>query len=434
MRIQYFMDRLSDIDFENRSDEEIEEARELGHDLKMAGLVWIWQKEGISRYGGAKRYAERIMGICKNPGWSVTQLDDSLIRCLRVEETEGRTIVLASIMPPGMQPFFISKNFLFYFLAVVCFALFVSWFTAKWVFRPLEDMRALTMDFMEYMKSGEYLNGRKPRFAKTVKSHRLFIFRDEFSVLMTEFLRFIDHVSDVLVESSLRSSQLAHEMITPLAVLQVQLTDLMAKKSEVTKEELKQLSHRIEHLNQFVRKYFNYAEAKANVLQTSSLFAIDLDEVVTNLCEDLNQVHHSRIRLSGDGSKVRILVDPADLEHFLQNLIVNALRYSEHEVNVSVLGSVLRISDLGPGLPTSVEKALGTPFNRGHHFVEDQTPSHGLGLSICHAIAKRYDWDLNFKSSEKGLLVSIDFRCASDERTQSVECMRSDKSFPTLIS
>jgi signal transduction histidine kinase len=87
--------------------------------------------------------------------------------------------------------------------------------------------------------------------------------------------------------------------------------------------------------------------------------------------------------------------DPGDLDHVLDNLIENALNYSSPGAEVTVeagrdhLGTYLRVTDSGPGIPPNERDRLFERFYRGSTG-RKAGPGTGLGLAIVAELVQRW--------------------------------------------
>jgi len=122
--------------------------------------------------------------------------------------------------------------------------------------------------------------------------------------------------------------------------------------------------------------------------------------------------HRLDTRLSPD---ITVGGDKELLTQALSNLVENALRHtpSGTAIRLSVAdtpdGPRLAIEDDGPGVSPGDLPRLTDRFYRGER--SRTTPGNGLGLSLVNAVAERHLADLHLERTEPGLRVSIVFRC-----------------------
>lgn len=98
--------------------------------------------------------------------------------------------------------------------------------------------------------------------------------------------------------------------------------------------------------------------------------------------------------------------DPALVLRTLENLLVNALKYSPDDGRV-VVGArrgddraLIWVRDTGPGIPTSQRESLFDPFVGGH---DTSTPSWGLGLSFCRLAVEAQGGEIGLTDGPDGV-------------------------------
>ena len=120
----------------------------------------------------------------------------------------------------------------------------------------------------------------------------------------------------------------------------------------------------------------------------------------------------ARVRQHDPARRIRSMVpeglpllraDAVLLAQLLSNLLDNALKYSEGEVDLVVLrhdeGLEVRVEDRGPGIPEAEREAIFRPYVRGDRSGRRGT---GLGLAVCRAIAQAHDAQLLLREREGG--------------------------------
>lgn len=98
--------------------------------------------------------------------------------------------------------------------------------------------------------------------------------------------------------------------------------------------------------------------------------------------------------------------DSVRLERCLRNLLENALKYSNDDVQITVDLAIpnnhlqIAIKDTGWGIPKKYQKKLGQQFFRVKQTDKPAQPGYGLGLSSVMLMAKEMGGFLNFRSEE----------------------------------
>lgn len=100
-------------------------------------------------------------------------------------------------------------------------------------------------------------------------------------------------------------------------------------------------------------------------------------------------------------------LDPSKMLLAVQNVIENAVKYSQVEGQVTVsldygkIGAEFKVIDHGIGIPYEEQKRLFSKFFRGSNALKQQTEGSGLGLFIVKNIIEGHDGQILIKSKEK---------------------------------
>ena len=97
--------------------------------------------------------------------------------------------------------------------------------------------------------------------------------------------------------------------------------------------------------------------------------------------------------------------DAAYLRRVLQNLVANAIRYTDEgrvTIRVQAIDDLLRIevADTGPGIPKERHSDIFKEFTRLNHSSDTKQPGMGLGLAIVERACALLDHGLSFESAE----------------------------------
>ena len=99
------------------------------------------------------------------------------------------------------------------------------------------------------------------------------------------------------------------------------------------------------------------------------------------------------------------------LVQLMANLIQNALRYGQdgQTITVRLHGSVLSVTDQGPGIPFAEREKVFQPLYQLE--TTRQSEGFGLGLSLVRAISELHDADLSLSDGDsgRGLRVTVRF-------------------------
>lgn len=214
------------------------------------------------------------------------------------------------------------------------------------------------------------------------------------------------------------SSDIAHDLKTPIQRVAVHLDDLSAQPElgENSRGLVGQAKDEIDGIVSVFRSLLQIAQVEAGTPR-SRFAAVDLGDVIQT-CAELyepvaNETAHT---LTTDiPAKIVPLVfgDRNLLTQSLANLIENALRHTPAGVTITIGLEkdgdhvALRISDNGPGIPKDeFENVLQRLYRLDR---SRMTPGSGLGLSLVAVVAKLHGARLELSDNAPGLCVRITF-------------------------
>ena len=230
--------------------------------------------------------------------------------------------------------------------------------------------------------------------------------RLEADTATTEFAPLIEDVNEAFdrLEQGYKaqrdfSSNVAHEIRTPIAVLKSSI-------DRIDNPELKQtLTQDVDQLDRIFSQLIDLARseaAPASVFEPVDLHAL-ATETATTFAADAVRRGRS---LSVIGAKDANLIGNAGLLNIaLSNLIRNALHYAPEnsEVEIELLSNPAgwRVLDRGPGVPDSLKSALFERFNRGAQAHVSSTGS-GIGLAIVKSVADCHNASVTIEDRDGG--------------------------------
>ncbi|WP_036988194.1 sensor histidine kinase, partial [Pseudomonas asplenii] len=201
----------------------------------------------------------------------------------------------------------------------------------------------------------------------------------------------------------------AHELRTPLAVLDIHAQNAQAASTREEREEaLAFLRQGVSRATRIVSQLLTMARLQP---QQQPRQALNLAAVVREELAELTPLAWERqVELVLDcEDDIRLLADPTALSILLQNLVGNALNFapaaSEVQIVLERTGSCtrLRILDEGPGVSNEL---LGRLCDRFYSAGNPQ--GAGLGLSIVEVITRRLGGSLAFSNrTPRGLCVEL---------------------------
>jgi signal transduction histidine kinase len=218
----------------------------------------------------------------------------------------------------------------------------------------------------------------------------------------------------------------SHELRTPLAMMRTTLDVAIAKPGGVpvpTRELDAELRVDLDHADQLLETFLSLARAQDGQLDECSEVALG-SLIHSALTDRADQIAARELTVETDLDAVRVAGSPTLLRRMIENVIENAVRYTEPGglVEIALVSPDGRqaqvvIASSGPLLDPGAVAQLVQPFKR---LSQDRTGSqdgHGLGLSIVAAVAAAHGGQLDLHARPGGgLRVEITLRATTVPR------------------
>jgi len=194
----------------------------------------------------------------------------------------------------------------------------------------------------------------------------------------------------------------AHELRTPIAVLQAGHEALLDGVAEPTPEELSSLRDEVLRLARMVSDLQTLAAADAAALHLERS-RTDLADIAAGAADSLaRQFEAAEISVDRRLAGAPALADPRWLHQVVANLLGNALKFTPPGGNVTIAtrqadrDAVLEVTDTGAGIPADELPRIFDRFWRGQGAA--QTSGSGIGLAIAAELARAHGGELTAAS------------------------------------
>lgn len=214
----------------------------------------------------------------------------------------------------------------------------------------------------------------------------------EFRQLSHSFNQMLERLNNAFTAQRQFTGNAAHELRTPLALMQAQLELFSAEHADVTPETaafLSLLQEQTERMAQMTKILLEMSELRTVPCDDR----VELAPMIEEIFADLAPLAESKcIALEADGGAVLTGSDPL-LYRLLFNLTENAIRYGRPDGAVRIAvseadGNVqIRVRDHGPGIPEAYRESVFQPFFRVDKSRSRAHGGVGLGLSLVWEIA-----------------------------------------------
>ena len=235
----------------------------------------------------------------------------------------------------------------------------------------------------------------------------------EFRQLSYSFNQMLERLDNAFAAQRQFTGNAAHELRTPLALMQAQLELFSAEHPDVqpeTAEFLTLLREQTERLTQMTRTLLEMS----NLRHVARNERIQLAPMIEEIFTDLAPLSDKRgVTLTAEGDGIMTGSD-ALIYRLIFNLAENAVKYNRPggSVRVSVTQEpeklLLRVSDTGCGIPEECQRSIFQPFFRVDKSRSREYGGAGLGLSLVWEIAELHGGSVWVEeSSEKGTTIAV---------------------------
>jgi len=222
-----------------------------------------------------------------------------------------------------------------------------------------------------------------------------------FERLGVAFNQMADNINALIASKKALIDGIAHELRTPLVRLRYRLEmseNLTAAESVALNRDIGQLEALIEELLTYAR-----LDRPQNELKLSTP---DFSAWISSYVEDVQSVNPQRELLLDNHPGDYGALDMRLMERVLDNLVNNALRYSENRLRIrlELNGSEasLSVEDDGPGIAAEERHRVFEPFVRLDPSRDRATGGCGLGLAIVHSISQAMGGHVSCEASDLG--------------------------------
>ena len=231
----------------------------------------------------------------------------------------------------------------------------------------------------------------------------------ELNQLGISYNKMLERLSEAFEIQRQFTANAAHELRTPLALMQVQL-DLYNSASHPgndadTLQTIKMVTEQNDKLNRMVKTLLDMSE-----LQTVGRDdKIILDAIVEEVLADLEPLAvEKNIKLIGKCENATMIGSDILIYRLVYNLVENAIKYNHPLGQVTVTAYqrnkhvYLSVEDTGSGIPKELRERVFEPFFRVDKSRSRELGGVGLGLALVHEIVRVHDGSICIKSGKTG--------------------------------
>ena len=257
----------------------------------------------------------------------------------------------------------------------------------------------------------------------------------ELDRLRTSYNKMLMRLSESFETQRQFTGNAAHELRTPLALIQAQLdlyhTTEHPESGAAAEETIQMVTEQNERLSKLVRTLLDMSElqtvARGDKIELQGLIEevlTDLEPLAQEKNIELIQKAQSKSDGRADGTEESVLVSvnnnekPEDeliltgsdilIYRMIYNLVENAIKYNRTDGSVTVSATreknkvVLTVADTGNGIDESFREQIFEPFFRVDKSRSRELGGVGLGLAMVREIVRAHDGKIEVRGNEQG--------------------------------
>ena len=235
----------------------------------------------------------------------------------------------------------------------------------------------------------------------------------EFRQFSDSFNQMLERLDEGFTAQRQFTGNAAHELRTPLALMQAQVELFSAEHPDVlpeTADFLRLLREQTERMTQMTRTLLEMCGLQAVPCTDHIELGPMIDEIFADLAP-LAEKNNITLEREGDGTMTG---SDTLIYRLLFNLTENAIKYNRPggSVRLSVTPEpeklLIRVADTGPGIPERFQRSIFQPFFRVDKSRSREYGGVGLGLSLVWEIVKLHGGTVCVEnSSEAGTTVAV---------------------------
>ena len=231
----------------------------------------------------------------------------------------------------------------------------------------------------------------------------------ELNQLSISYNKMLERLSEAFEIQRQFTANAAHELRTPLALMQVQLDVYNAAhhpgNDADTLQTIKMVTEQNERLSKMVKTLLDMSELQTVGRDEKIIVGALVDEVLEDLWP---LAQEKNIRLTGKCKDITMTGSDILIYRLVYNLVENAVKYNHSGGQVTVTAYqkekhiYLSVEDTGSGIPEELRERVFEPFFRVDKSRSRELGGVGLGLALVREIVRVHDGSITVKSSPSG--------------------------------
>ena len=231
----------------------------------------------------------------------------------------------------------------------------------------------------------------------------------ELNQLSVSYNKMLKRLSEAFETQRQFTANAAHELRTPLAVMQVQLDVYNSTKhpdnDACATQTIQMVTEQNERLSKMVKTLLDMSELQTVARDDE----IALDALVEEVLADLEPLAQEKnIQLVQACEPVTMMGSDILIYRLVYNLVENAIKYNRLDGTVTVMATekeghiCIQVEDTGNGIPEELKVRVFDPFFRVDKSRSRALGGVGLGLALVHEIVRVHDGEITIKDNTVG--------------------------------
>ena len=231
----------------------------------------------------------------------------------------------------------------------------------------------------------------------------------ELNQLSVSYNKMLGRLSDAFEIQRQFTANAAHELRTPLALMQVQLDSYNSGQhpgsDAETVQTIKMVTEQNDRLSKMVKTLLDMSELQTVGRDEAIMVDALVDEVLADL-EPLAREKH--VELTGNCEAITIVGSDILIYRLVYNLVENAIKYNHSGGQVTVTAYqkekhvYLSVEDTGNGIPEELRERVFDPFFRVDKSRSRELGGVGLGLALVREIVRVHDGSITVRANPSG--------------------------------
>ncbi|HEX5046667.1 MAG TPA: ATP-binding protein [Gammaproteobacteria bacterium] len=238
--------------------------------------------------------------------------------------------------------------------------------------------------------------------------------KDEVGTLARDFDKMAERIQALVTDKETLLRDVSHELRSPLARIRMALALAQRRANQAAQTDLARIEREAERLDALVGQVMTLTRLRTATEPRRDI--VRLDTLVGEVVDDARYEHpQTKVEYSTTG-EVSLLGDPDGLKSAVENVIRNALVYSdpaqpiEVRLEANAREAAVRVLDRGPGVAPEDLARIFEPFYRTDQSRDHRQDGQGIGLAITARVTELHRGSVRaLNRPEGGLEVVLKF-------------------------